>query len=63
MTDDEEITYPRYDDDGNLILNPPVVSTEEEEVLEEDGGILHATQTSQSSVAQTILFPDRKSVV
>ena len=57
MTDDEEITYPRYDDDGNLIEHPPVVPTEEEEVLEEEGGILNATQTSQSSVAQTILFP------
>ena len=34
-----------------------MVPTEEEEVLEEDGGILNTTQTSQSSVAQTILFP------
>ena len=54
---EEEITYPRYDDDGNLIEHPPVVPTEEEEVVEEDEGILNATQTSQSSVAQTILFP------
>ena len=30
--------------------------TEEEEVLQEDEGILKTTQTSQSSVAQTILF-------
>ena len=52
MTDDEEAYYPRYDDEGQLIEHPPVVHTEEEEVLEED-----ATQTSQSSVAQTILFP------
>ena len=37
MTEEEEITYPRYDDDGNLILHPPLVPTEEEEVLEEDG--------------------------
>ena len=57
MTEEEEATYPRYDDAGNLIVDPPVVPTEEEEVLEEDGGILNATQTSQSSVAQTILFP------
>jgi hypothetical protein len=57
MTDDEEITYPRYDEEGQLIEHPPVVHTEEEEVLEEEGGILNATQTSQSSVAQTILFP------
>ena len=57
MTDDEEITYPRYDDDENLIEHPPVAHTEEEEVLEEEGGILNATQTSQSSVGQTILFP------
>ena len=56
MADDEEASYPRYDDEGNLIEHPPVVNTEEEEVLEEDGGILNATQTSQSSVAQTILF-------
>ena len=34
---EEEITYPRYDDDGNLIEAPPVVPTEEEEVVEEDG--------------------------
>ena len=54
---EEEITYPRYDDDGNLLEGPPVNQTEEEEVLEEDGGILDATQSSQSSVAQTILFP------
>ena len=54
---EEEITYPRYDDVGNLLEGPPVVHTEEEEVVEEDGGILNATQTSQSSVAQTILFP------
>ena len=58
MADDEEATYPRYDDEGKLLEHPPVVDTEEEEVLEEDGGILNATQTSQSSVAQTILFPD-----
>ena len=57
MTEEEEVTYPRYDDAGNLIVDPPVVHTEEDEVLEEDGGILNATQTSQSSVAQTILFP------
>ena len=57
MTDDEEITYPRYNEEGQLIEHPPVVHTEEEEVLEEEGGILNATQTSQSSVAQTILFP------
>ena len=57
MTDDEEITYPRYEEEGQLIEHPPVVHTEEEEVLEEEGGILNATQTSQSSVAQTILFP------
>ena len=54
---EEEITYPRFDDDGNLLEGPPVNQTEEEEVLEEDGGILNATQTSQSSMAQTILFP------
>ena len=53
---EKELTYPRYDDDGNLIERPPVIQTEEEEVLEEDGGILNATQASQSSVAQTILF-------
>ena len=57
MADDEEASYPCYDDEGNLIEHPPVVHTEEEEVLEEDGGILNATQTSQSSLAQTILFP------
>ena len=57
MTEEEEVTYPRYDDEGKLIVDPPVVPTEEEEVLEEDGGILNAAQTSQSSVAQTILFP------
>ena len=57
MTEEEEVTFPRYDDAGNLIVDPPVVPTEEEEVLKEDGGILNATQTSQSSVAQTILFP------
>ena len=57
MTDDEEITYPWYDEEGQLIEHAPVVHTEEEEVLEEDGGILNATQNSQSSVAQTILFP------
>ena len=54
---EEELTYPRYDDAGNLIEGPRVIQPEEEEVLEEDGGILNATQTSQSSVAQTILFP------
>ena len=54
---EDEITYPRYDDAGNLIEAPPVVPTEEEEVVEEDEGILNATQTSQSSVAQTILLP------
>ena len=54
---EEEITYPRYVDDGNLLKGPPVNQTEEEEVFEEDGGILNATQTSQSTVAQTILFP------
>ena len=43
MTEEEEVTYPRYDDEGNLIVNPPVVPTEEEEVPEEDGGILNAT--------------------
>ena len=57
MTEEEEVTYSRYDDAGNLIVDPPVVSTEEEEVVDKDGGILDATQTSQSSVAQTILFP------
>ena len=57
MTDDEEASYPRYDEEGNLIEHPPGVDTEEEETLEEDGGILNATQTSQSSVAPTILFP------
>ena len=57
MADDEEASYPRYDDEGKLLEHPPVDETEEEEVLEEDGGILNATQTSQSSVAQTILFP------
>ena len=57
MADDEEASYPRYDDEGNLIKNPPVDDTEEEEALEEEGGILNSTQTSQSSVAQTILFP------
>ena len=55
---EEELTYPRYDDDGNLVDDSPVDQTEEEEVLEEDVGILNATQTSQSSVAQTILFPE-----
>ena len=54
---EEEITYPHYDHDGNLLEGPPVVPTEEEELVEEDGGVLNATQTSQSSVAQTILFP------
>ena len=54
---EEELTYPRYDDDGNLLEGPLVDQTEEEEVMEEDGGILNATQTSQSPVAQTILFP------
>ena len=54
---EEEITYPRYDDNGNLSEGPQVVSTEEEEVVEEDWGILNVTQTLQSSVAQTILFP------
>ena len=54
---EEEITYPRYDDAGNLLEAPPVVSTEEEEAVEEDGGILNATQTSQSSVVEMILFP------
>ena len=53
---EEELTYPRYDDAGNLIEGPRVIQPEEEEVLEEDGGILNATQTSQSSVAQTILI-------
>ena len=57
MTEEEEATYPRYDDEGKLIEEPPVDPTEEEEVPEEDGGILNTTQTSQSSVAQTILFP------
>ena len=57
MTEEEEATYPRYDDEGQLIVDPPVVPTEEEEVPDEDGGILNTTQTSQSSVAQTILFP------
>ena len=57
MTEEEEATYPRYDDEGKLIVDPPVVDTEEEEVPEEDGGILNTTQTSQSSVVQTIMFP------
>ena len=57
MTDDEEASYPRYDDEGNLIVEPPVVPVEEKEVPKEDGGILNTTQTSQSSVAQSILFP------
>ena len=30
---EEEITYPRYDDNGNLSEGPQVVSTEEEEVV------------------------------
>ena len=55
--EEEEVTYPRYDDAGNLVVDPPVVPTEEEEVVDEDGGILDATQTSQSSVAQIILLP------
>ena len=54
---EEEITYPHYDDAGNLLEGPPAVPTEKEEMVEEDGGILNATQTSQSSVTQTILFP------
>ena len=54
---EDDLNDPRYDDDGNLVDNDPVDQTEEEEVLEEDVGILNATQTSQSSVAQTILFP------
>ena len=57
MTEEEEATYPRYDDEGKLIEKPPVEPTEEEEVSQEDEGILNTTQTSQSSVAQTILFP------
>ena len=57
MADDDEASYPRYDEEGKLLEHPPVDETEEEEVLEEDGGILNATQTSQPSVAQTILFP------
>ena len=57
MTEEEEATYPRYDDEGKLVEEPPVEPTEEEEVLQEDEGILNTTQTSQSSVAQTILFP------
>ena len=57
MADDKETSYPRYDDEGKLLEHPPVDETEEEEALDEDGGILNATQTSQSSVAQTILFP------
>ena len=57
IADDEEASYSRYDDEGNLLEDPPVDDTEEEEALEEEGGILNATQTSQSSVAQTILFP------
>ena len=48
---EEEITYPRYDDDENLLEGPPVVPTEEEDVMEEDGGILNATQTSDDSVS------------
>ena len=36
MTEEEEATYPRYEDEGKLIVDPPVVPTEEEEVLEED---------------------------
>ena len=43
MADDEEASYPRYDDEGKLLEHPPVDETEEEEVLEEDGGILNAT--------------------
>ena len=57
MTEEEKVSYPRYDDEGQLIEHPPVVPTKEEEVPEEDGGILNTTQTSKSSVAQTILFP------
>ena len=57
MADDKEASYPRYDDEGKLLEHPPVDETEEEEALDEDGGILNTTQTSQSSVAQTILFP------
>ena len=38
MADDEEASYPRYDDEGKLLEHPPGVDTEDEEVLEEDGG-------------------------
>ena len=40
---EEEITYPRYDNAGNLLEGPPAVPTEKEEMVEEDGGILNAT--------------------
>ena len=51
MTEEEEATYPRYDDEGKLIEEPPVEPTEEEKVSQEDEGILNTTQISQSSVA------------
>ena len=51
MTEEEEATYPRHNDEGQLIVDPPVVPTKVEEVPEEDGGILNTTQTSQSTVA------------
>ena len=54
---EDDVNDPRYDDDGSLVDDDLVDQTEEEEVLEEDVGILNATQNSQSSVAQTILFP------
>ena len=54
---EDDLNDPRYDDDGNFIDNDIIDQTEEEEVLEEDVGILNATQPSQSSVAQLILFP------
>ena len=34
---EEELTYPRYNEAGNLIEGPPAIQSEEEEVLEEDG--------------------------
>ena len=53
---EDDLYDPRYDDDGTS-TTIQFDQTEEEEVLEEDVRILNATQTSQSSVAQTILFP------
>ena len=55
---EEEATYPRYDDEGQLIVEPPVVPTEEDEVPEEDGGILNTTQTSVFGGADYSVSPD-----